>query len=220
MIIKFLLVCEGTSDRGLVPHLEALCVRAGADEAAGDAPDLGRLPQPPGKRIEEQARTALKLAGNVNLLFAHQDADAREPEEVRQRIHERLAGLDGCPPHVCVIPVQEIEAWLLLDEAAIRMVAGNPRGQEELNLPPRRSIESTSKPKERLEAALAAASGKKGKRVQRFKGSFSERRAMLLQRLDIEGPINELPAWQRLVTDIEAVVADLLREAPKTKGYR
>ncbi|WP_437753311.1 hypothetical protein [Sorangium sp. So ce1389] len=215
MVVKFLLVCEGTSDRGLVPHLEALCVRAGADEATGDAPDLGRLPRPPGKRIEDQARIALQLAGKVNLLFAHQDADSRDPEEVRRRIRERLAGLDHCPPHVCVIPVQEIEAWLLLDEVAIRTVAGNPRGQEALNLPPRRSIESTSKPKERLAAALAAASGKKGKRGQKFKESFSDRRAMLLQCLDIDGPINELPAWQRLVADVEAVVADLLREASK-----
>ncbi len=78
-------------------------MRAGAYEATGDAPDIGRLPQPPGKRIEDQARTALKLAGDVHLLFAHQVADARDPEEVRQRIQERLAGVDDCRD-VCVIP--------------------------------------------------------------------------------------------------------------------
>lgn len=36
-------------------------------------------------------------------------------------------------------------------------------------------------------------------------------RAVLLQRLDIDGPINELPAWRRLVDDIQTAVSDLER---------
>src|SRR5690242_2351801 len=96
LIVKFLLVCEGSSDRGLVPHLEALCVRAGAAMAMGDAPDLGRLPVAPGKAIEKQARAALGLAGDVNLLFAHQDSDRHDPEEVRRRILRSLASVDAC----------------------------------------------------------------------------------------------------------------------------
>lgn len=216
MIVKFLLVCEGSSDRGLVPHLEALCVRAGADGAMGDAPDLGLLRSPPGKAIEEQAQAALQFAGDVNLLFAHQDADARGPAEVRRRIRDRLATVEGCPPHVCVIPVRELEAWLLLDEAAIRDVAGNPRGRDVLELPHKHRVEATDDPKRRLKEALTLASGKTGARLQKFKQQFPELRATLLQRLDLDGPINDLPAWQRLVADVQTAVTALARVHGRT----
>jgi hypothetical protein len=209
LTVKFLLVCEGSSDRGLIPHLEGLCVRAGAAVAMGDAPDLGRLPEPPGKAIEKQARAALDLAGGVNLLFAHQDSDGQEPEEVRRRIRRSLAGVESCPLHVCIVPVQELEAWLLLDEGAIRAIAGSPNGTEDLNLPLPRLVEKTPKPKERLKAAFSLASGKHGRRYHEVTRAFSEHRAMLLQRLDVDGPIRHLPAWQQLVADVEAAIADL-----------
>lgn len=208
--VKFLLVCEGPSDRHIVPHLESLCVRAGAVEAIGDAPDLGLLPRPPGKAIEEQAAAALRLAGEVHLLFAHQDADRRDPEDVRRRIDARLSAVRGCPPHVCVVPVQEIEAWLLLDERAIRAVAGRPRGTAHLGLPEPGRIESTPSPKEVLEAALAAASEASGARLRKVRSAFREHRSMLFQRLDVDGPIQSLPAWRRLVLDVQRVI-DLLQ---------
>ena len=85
MRIQFVLVCEGSSDRGLVQHLETLCVRAGASEAIGDAPDLGRLPVPPGKTVAEQAGAILKLGAEINLLFVHRDADNRDPRTVRRQ---------------------------------------------------------------------------------------------------------------------------------------
>lgn len=209
MTVNFLLICEGTSDRGLVPHLADLCVRAGAAVAMGDAPDLGRLPHPPGKAIEKQARVAIEFAGNVNLLFAHQDSDGHDPEEVKGRILRSLAGVVSCPRHVCVIPVHELEAWLLLDEVAIRQVVGSPRGTEDLDLPPPRLVEKTPNPKERLKAALSLASGKHGSRRHEVTRAFSEHRAMLLQRLDTEGPIRHLPAWKKLEDDVKAAIFDL-----------
>jgi hypothetical protein len=212
MIIKFLLVCEGSSDRGLVPHLEALCVRSGALEAMGEAPELERLPRPPGRILEEKVNAALRLAGDVNTLFVHVDADARtnkQLEQLRQDIADRLAAIKECPRHVCVIPRQELESWLLADEDSIRAVVGNSRSKHSLGLPPPGKIEETAKAKERLEAALIKASGEAGRRLQRVKERFPEFRAMLLQRLSIDGPVSRLSAWQRLVADIETVVRAL-----------
>lgn len=211
--VKFLFVSEGSSDRNLLPHLESLCVRAGAAEAMGDAPDLSRLPRPPGKAIEEQAAAALRLAGEVHLLFAHQDSDHRDPEMVRQRIDAKLSSIAGCPPHVCVVPVQELEAWLLLDEQAIRAVAGRPRGTAPLGLPPAARIEATPRPKEALAAALVAASEASGMRLRKIRSAFPEHRAMLLQRLDMDGPLRSLPAWRRLVMDVERSIHQLLSAA-------
>jgi hypothetical protein len=216
--IKFVLVCEGGSDRGLVPHLETLCVRAGATEALGDAPDLARLPVPPGKTVAGQVGAVLKLGAEINLLFVHRDSDNRDPRTVRRQITEEVSSLEGCPAHVCVVPVQEIEAWLLTDEAAIRQVSGNPGGREPIGVPARRHIEGTASPKEILKAAIVKASGERGRRLEKIRSQFPQLRAILLQRLDIDGPINELPAWQRLVSDIESTVADIQHPTMERRG--
>lgn len=213
MRIKFVLVCEGSSDRGLVPHLETLCVRAGATEAVGEAPDLARLPVPPGKTVSGQVSAVMRLGAEINLLFVHRDSDGRDPRIVRRQITEEVSSLVGCPVHVCVVPVQEIEAWLLTDEDAIRQVSGKPGGREPLRVPPRRQIEGTASPKEILKEAIAQASGERGRRLEKIRGRFSQLRAILLQRLDIDGPINELPAWQALVADIASAVAGI-QQAP------
>ena len=221
MRIKFVLVCEGSSDRGLVPHLETLCVRAGATEAMGEAPDLARLPVPPGKTVSGQVSAVMRLGAEINLLFVHRDSDGRDPRIVRRQITEEVSSLVGCPVHVCVVPVQEIEAWLLTDEDAIRQVSGKPGGREPLGVPPRRQIEGTASPKEILKEAIAQASGERGRRLEKIRSRFSRLRAILLQRLDIDGPINELPAWQALVADIASAVADIQHApAERREGAR
>jgi hypothetical protein len=210
MRIRFGLVTEGSSDRGLVDHLEALCRRAGATEAQGHAPDLGRLPTPIGKSVAEQVRTLVKLEPDIELLFIHRDADDLDDRAARSVIDRGIESLDASiPPHVKIVPIQELEAWLLLDEVEIRHVAGNPRGRQALGLPAVAAVEGTSKPKERLELALVAASGLAGQRLARFKKRIPMFRGILLQRLDIDGPVQALTSWQRLVSDVNDAVAAL-----------
>lgn len=48
------------------------------------------------------------------------------------------------------------------------------------------------------------ASGRRATKVQR---SFGRHRSLLLERLDPEGPVTNLPSWQALVRDIERFVA-------------
>lgn len=48
---------------------------------------------------------------------------------------------------VPVIPGRMTEAWLRLDEAAIRRVAGNPNGRTKLGLPKLHEVESVADPK-------------------------------------------------------------------------
>ncbi len=206
-IVKFWLLPEGSSDRGLVPHLEALCLEGGADEAIGLAPDLGRLPAKIGKSVREQIQAALRYGTDLNLLFVHRDADSTDPMLRRQMIESQAQ--DCSIPCVPVIPVQELEAWLLLDEAAIRSVAGNPRGRSELQIPALRVIESTREPKEILKAAILRAADQTGRQAERIKKRFDEHREALLQRLEREGPVRQLPSFQRLLADIQQAIAML-----------
>src|SRR4028119_872308 len=127
--IYFLFIGEGSSDEALVPHLEDICIRAGADEVSGVAPDFARLGRKVGHDVASKLEAALLLEPTANLLFVHRDADSRDPEPRREEIERAIERHAIQVSHVCVVPVQELEAWLLLDEAEIRRVAENPNGR-------------------------------------------------------------------------------------------
>ncbi|MFH1985419.1 MAG: hypothetical protein ABIL58_26580 [Pseudomonadota bacterium] len=97
-----------------------------------------------------------------DLLFVHRDA---ETKTIAQRREEIKLAIDDIGeevhriPYVCIIPVRMTEAWLILDETAIRLAAGNPNGTMSLFLPPINRVEKTPDPKKVLIEALKTASG-------------------------------------------------------------
>jgi hypothetical protein len=208
--VRFLFLSEGSSESPFTPHLERLCIEAGATEAMGLCPDLGRLPRPPGKHITDRLRVALQWEPDVDLVFIHRDTDRASFEQRLQEIENGVVLVRTDLPWVPVIAVQEIEAWLLLDEPAIREVAGNPRGKNALWLPRLTTAESVPNPKAVLQEALVRASGLSGRRLKQFRNQFPSQRRQLIERLDLDGVINSLPAWQKLVAAAHRVVGTLL----------
>ncbi len=205
--VFFLFVGEGHSDTALVSHLEELCILCGADEAAGVAPDLSSLPQKPASRkVVDKLPAALTLEPNADLIFVHRDADSVDAEPRYREISQTASGLKLQGRVVPVVPVQETEAWLLLDEGEIRRAADNPNGRAELDLPSPSRIEGIASPKERLFRTLEAASELRGRRLARFKRSLPRRRRLLLERLDPTGAVAQLPAWQRLKEKLEEII--------------
>jgi hypothetical protein len=101
------------------------------------------------------------------------------------------------------------EAWLLLDETAIRLVAGKPSSRDDLCLPPRAQVESEADPKGALQNALECAFGLHGRRLREFKRDFPAHRRQLLERLDLDGPVRELSSWQSLEADVRRVTYEL-----------
>lgn len=209
MRIHFVLIGEGPSDDGLIPHLENLCIDAGVDEVTGTAPDFRRLPEPVGHTVEEKIRATILLEPEANLLFIHRDADSRDAEPRHREIARAVAACNLTTQWVAVVPVQETEAWLLLDETAIRSIARKPNGRNNLNLPSPRSVEDVAHPKERLEATLRSATELQGRRLERFCSEFSLHRRLLLQRLPIGGSLMQVPSWVRLRTALEQAIANL-----------
>ena len=201
--VSFAFLCEGSSDRGLIAHLETLLVHFGAQEATGmPGPQKGTIPA----RLQQLLAEA--TGAGINMVFIHRDSDGPDREgrerEIRQGVEE-----SGFPhPFIPVIPVQETEAWLLLDEQAIRDVVAS-KGKQPLRLPKPNAIEGTRKPKEILQKALLAASETSGRRLKKEKNSFNHHRRMLLQRFDPFGAVRDLPSWQRLERDIQRALAQL-----------
>ena len=150
--VSFAFLCEGSSDTGLIAHLETLLVDFGAQEATG-MPDTrkGTIPA----RLQ-QLLTEATEAG-IDMVFIHRDSDGPDRDGREREIHRGVEE-SGCPlPFIPVIPVQETEAWLLLDEQAIRDVVACPKGKQPLKLPKPNAIEGTRNPKEILQKALLAA---------------------------------------------------------------
>ena len=208
MRVHFLFVGEGTSDEGLINHLELLCVEAGATEVTGVAPDFDRLPAKVGHTVEDKLRAGALLEPEANLLFVHRDADSRTAEHRYEEIEDAIkkSGTDAIV--VALVPIQETEAWLLLDESAIRAVAGNPRGKRALGLPRPNAAERLANPKEHLMRALDRASDKSGQRLRKFRRDFALHRRALLAQLPIGGALVEVSAWVRLREDVtEAIIA-------------
>jgi hypothetical protein len=209
MRIHFVLIGEGPSDDGLINHLQGLCIESGATEVTGIAPDLRRLDSAIGRTVEERLYAACQLEPEANLFFVHRDADQRDPAPRYAEIVRAVSicGLDQA--WVAVVPVQETEAWLLLDERAIRVVAGRPNGREPLNLPHPRNVENVANPKEILQDALVKAAAARGRRLNKFRNDFPKHRRLLLRRLWLGGPLQRVHSWNRLQEDIQATLRQL-----------
>jgi hypothetical protein len=201
--IVFALVREGPSDNGLVAHIRTLILQSGATSALGTAREYKGS-------SEEKIASVLAEDSAVDIIFVHRDADERSPAPRRTEVMESAASL-GCESKVVpVVPVQELEAWLLADEGAIRTVAGKPSGRVALNLPKARRLETVSSPKEVLKQAYLAATEASGARRQRHANNFSKARAILLERLDHAGPVTEMPSWQQFVSDVSGKVLEVV----------
>jgi hypothetical protein len=147
------------------------------------------------------------MHSSPDLIVVHRDSDNAGVDKRRTEIVEgvQCSGIDSRV--LPVIPVRMTEAWLLLDESAIREVAGNPRGKMDLCLPKTHEVESRTNPKKLLADMLLLAANATGRRRKDFEKRFSSHRRQLLERLDPRGPVRQLDSWQALVADIDAIVA-------------
>lgn len=194
-------VGEGTSDQPLGHIVARLFRRCGVDVDVA-VPDFERLATPP-VGVGPKMAAALHLTSTpIDLFVVHRDADTAGADARCSEIDDAMASFAPGHPHLPVVPVRMTEAWLLLDEAAIRRVAGRPTGRAALELPNRNEVERRADPKELLAAALLAAGEHRGRDRDRAKRRFGENRRRLLENLDIDGPVTGLASWQRLVDDV------------------
>ena len=167
--LRFTLVADGSSDRAILPVLVWLL-----REHFGSVPihptfaDLRRLPNPP-KGLSDRIRTSLDLYP-CDLLFVHRDAERESVAKREEEILDSLAksAIDEALPVIRAIPVRMQEAWLLVDEDALRRAAGTPDGRQPLTMPDARRLEDLPDPKQTLHDLLRQASGLRGRRLRRF----------------------------------------------------
>jgi len=196
--VRYTLISDGPSDRALIPILTwVLREKGDVTRVQSEWADLGRLPRPP-KSLSDRILLAIDLFP-CDLLFVHRDAERQEPKRRYEEIHSaiREASSQGFrTPAVCVVPVQMTEAWLLFDEVAIRLAAGNPNGKNPLNLPEISEIEQISDPKDILFQVLREASGLTARRLKKF--NLSGARIRITEVIVDFSPLRGLRAFQEL----------------------
>lgn len=201
--IRYTLLSEGTSDRALLPILTWLlqCHLPGY-AVQSEWADLARLPKLP-KSLTERIQSSLDLYP-CHVLFIHRDADNQGRKQRLDEIGKALAQIrSSMSPAICVIPVRMTEAWLLLDEKAIRTAADNPRGNQALQMPNIRDIEHHADPKAELHNLLRQASGLQGRRLKKFNARLSEKVQRISAITDSLSSLRKLGAFQALEADVK-----------------
>ena len=95
------------------------------------------------------------------------------------------------------------EAWLLIDEAALRRAAGDPNGTQPLAMPDVQRLEELADPKQLICELLSQASGLQGRRLERFNWRSSAHR--VAEMISDFGILYRLAAFRRLAAEVERV---------------
>lgn len=201
---RFTLVADGTSDEFLLPIIQWTLVRAGV-RADPQFADPRRLPK--GLTLADKLIHAVDRFP-CEVLFVHRDAEAQPMENRLSEIRDAFteAARSGFNlPAVALIPVHMSEAWLCLDESAIRKAAGNPAGTIHLPLPKPGNVESVPDPKARLHEALRIASELNSRRRK----TFSVHHAVheVARNITDFSPLRVLPSFRAFEAAVRAAAA-------------
>ena len=204
--LSYTLLSDGPFDAALIPILTWLLRTRGVDRPINASwADLRGLRKRRPK-LDGQIRDAVQYFP-CELLFVHRDAEGQAPEQRHQEIRAAASAVaDPGPIVVGVVPVRMTEAWLLIDEKAIRHAAENPNGQAPLKLPRLSKLESEPRPKDRLLQLLKEASSPGARHRRKFKPEQAATRVSRL--IDDFSPLRKLSAFARLESEVAKVVQD------------
>jgi hypothetical protein len=172
----------------------------GAGSSVGAWADFGRIPRQLNSAF--RWRIAAELYP-CDILFVHRDAEAQEPAQRIQEIAVALGqtGINYIP----VIPVRMTEAWLLFDEHAIRLAAGNPHGRAPLGLPHLDRLEEVPDPKRILHEALKQACGLNTRRRSKF--NAAQRVHLIPNYVETYSSLEALEAFREFLSNVRRGLA-------------
>lgn len=208
--LTYTLVSDGPSDRYLLPIINwTLTAIPTLKEILIESQfaDFREEPEAP-QGLAERIRKAV-LDFPCDVLFVHRDAEREDPARRREEILEAVNQV-GVEPAVCIVPVRMTEAWLLIDEPAIRRAAGNPHGSGALKLPPHQRLESLPDPKEILHEALLAASESTGRRLKQFRRDLPMLKHRVSELIEDFSPLRRLSAFNRFEQDVRSAISTRL----------
>ena len=200
--MRFLLVCEGNSDVPLGFHIQRLIGNFGIHQSDFNVSTHGTL-------LVEKLRNGLRFTEHYDLVLVHRDADGAGAASRYQEISAAIRDAEYSGPWAGIVPVRMTEAWLLLDEAAIRSAVGNPNGRTPLGLPTPAATERIADPKSTLRSAMLDAGDVQGRRRRTMERQLTAVRDRLLENLPVGGALERLDSWVRFRDDTIAALREV-----------
>lgn len=211
MALRVTLLADGSSDailRSLISWLLKECGLTTAVEISLARFDVLRVRL---TALDDKVRAACRLYP-CDVLFIHRDAETQAADDRYREIESACAfWREPSPKFIGVVPVRMTEAWFLFNRTAIANAAGRPSAVNQVTLPPLSRLESVPDPKTTLHDALRQASGRRGRRLSQFRPEIAVHR--LAELIDDYAPLRALPAFSRLETDVNRLVATHLQES-------
>lgn len=193
---------EGPTDHKALPHLVERIVEDIIASRSGESYAVAVIDYPlsslNGQGVANQYRALANKAAGAHLICVHHDAGNLTLQERRAWNFEpgvaaARPGGEQRPVFIPVIPVREMEAWLLVDTAAIEEVIGDIPSNVS---PPasHRDVERLQDPKRMLSTIIEA-------QTRRLSDHATLLRA-LAEELDLQ-VLSDLPAVQSLRRELE-----------------
>ena len=193
MEIRYALTTDGSSDRLLTSHIDWALARLCDCDFSGEWADP-RIFDIASRDVE--TRVTQTIANyNCNLLFVHRDAENQLPAARFAEIAEGVRRAGVGTRYVGIVPVRMTEAWLLVDEAAVRRAAGNPNGRSDVPLPALTAVERIVDPKALLARCLEEASQKNGRRLDIFRRDIPVMRHRVAELVQDFDRLLDLPSF-------------------------
>lgn len=204
--INYVFLTDGSSDQALKPIIDwTLRTHFPHHSINGEWFDFRTLPIVP-KGIKNRIIKALQST-NTNLLIIHRDAERNPWQSRKEEIERVLNSLKKngikIPQNLAVIPIRMLEAWLLIDEKAIRKASDNPNGKVQLNMPPVKKLESLPDPKSLLYDLLTTASEKTPRRLKNFR--VNHRVHLVAEYLENFEALRKLSAFEKFETEVQSL---------------
>ncbi|MCU0338416.1 MAG: DUF4276 family protein [Spirosomaceae bacterium] len=164
---NYVLISDGSSDRCLLPIIDYWLSKYFPEVIFQGENAVFRTSQP--KTLADKIKEAI-VQYEPDWIFVHRDAE-KENEPLQKRakeIEEAVGKVQPVQTIVKIIPIRMTEAWLLIDEKAIRRAAGNPNGKVRLEIPKVSQLEQIANPKELLSQLLRQASELSGRSLAKL----------------------------------------------------
>jgi hypothetical protein len=163
------LYAEGTTDDRFLPYIilrtiKALLIENGVTDVDVWEPTPLNKAQITGVSLQDRILSASRNVFGYHILFIHQDADDRSTQTCYQeRIAPGLQLIESDPGQVCktvvpIIPIRNIEAWLICDPDTLLRTIGTSLTSADLDLPASpQLVEKILDPKAKYKSVVTSA---------------------------------------------------------------
>jgi len=199
-MIEYLLISDGTSDRLLINPIDWVFRQKGV-QTKGRWLDFSK-PEFQSKTLEGKLSLAKQLYTEIDFIIIHRDAENQPIDKRKSEINDVInkASIE-LNITARIVPIRMSEAWLLIDESAIRRAAGKPSGKIPLGLPKIKKLEQISDPKDLLKEYLLKASELSGRKRNQF--DFNNARQLVSQFIIDFTPLRSLVSFTNFESEID-----------------